>query len=131
MHPDTMRLLDKLIGIPLCFVNSLWLFLKKKNQIKFPPDLILFIGIAEIGALFVAYPAINYVRNHFPKSRVCFITSPEGKNALEMMDFLNKDIFIIRTKSIFLIIHDILRTILKFRRLSVSAIEASEGKLNV
>ena len=69
MHPDTMRLIDRWVGIPLCFFASLWPW--KKTQAGStsplstnipPPDTIVFIGIAEIGALVVAYPAIQESR---------------------------------------------------------------------
>ena len=101
MNPDTMRLIDRWVGIPLCFITS---FLPlKKNQGKFyskilatnnlPLDSIVFIGIAEIGALVIAYPAIKETRKQHPKSRICFITAPAGKQTLELMGFEKEDIF--------------------------------------
>ena len=67
MHPDTMRLIDRWVGIPLCFFASFWPWNKYRvdSSVPFktgtppPSDIIVFIGIAEIGALVVAYPAIE------------------------------------------------------------------------
>ena len=94
MHPDTMRLIDRWVGIPLCFFASLWPW--KKTQAGStsplstnipPPDTIVFIGIAEIGALMVAYPAFQEASRKYPKSRICFITAPAGLEALKLMGF--------------------------------------------
>ena len=32
MHPDTMRLIDRWAGIPLCFVTGLWSWIKIKRK---------------------------------------------------------------------------------------------------
>ena len=85
MHPDTMRLIDRWVGIPLCFFASFWPLKKAQADSNStlvtnipPPDTIVFILIAEIGALVVAYPAIKETRKQHPKSRICFITAPAG-----------------------------------------------------
>ena len=79
MHPDTMRLIDRWVGIPLCFFASLWPW--KKTQAGSisplstnipPPDTIVFICIAEIGALVVAYPAIQEARIKHPEQPSLF-----------------------------------------------------------
>ena len=61
-----MRLIDRWVGIPLCFFASFWPLKKAQADSNStlatnipPPDTIVFILIAEIGALVVAYPAIK------------------------------------------------------------------------
>ena len=107
MHPDTMRLIDRWVGIPLCFFASFWPLKKAQADsnstlaTNIPPtDTIVFIGIAEIGALVVAYPAIKETRKQHPKSRICFITAPAGLQTLELMGFEKEDIFLLETSSI-------------------------------
>ena len=53
MHPDTMRLIDRWVGIPLCFFVSFWPLKKAQSDSNStlalnipPPDTIVFIGIA-------------------------------------------------------------------------------------
>ena len=53
MHTDTMRLIDRWVGIPLCFFTSFWPLKKVQADsnstlaINTPlPDTIVFIGIA-------------------------------------------------------------------------------------
>ena len=101
MHPDTMRRIDRWVGIPLCAVASLllpWLAPHKPSN-STAPDTVVLICIAEIGALLVAHPAIVRARKLFPESRLCFITGPGGKGALEVMGFPDEDILILRTDS--------------------------------
>lgn len=123
MHPDTMRFIDRWTGIPLCFLTSLLLLKKNKTVAsKKVADTIVFIGIAEIGALVVAYPAIQEARKQNPNSRVCFITAPAGKQTLELMGFDEKDILLIRTSSIQNILGDIIKLRNAFKKVSVSAV---------
>ena len=123
MHPDTMRFIDRWVGIPLCFITSLLLWKKNKTgSSKKVTDTIVFIGIAEIGALVVAYPAVQEARKQHPKSRICFITAPTGKQTLELMGFDEKDILLIRTSSIQNILGDIVKIRNAFKRVSFSAV---------
>ena len=123
MHPDTMRFIDRWAGIPLCFFTSLLLWKNKKTSIGTEiTDTIVFIGIAEIGALVVAFPAIQEARKQNPNSRVCFITAPAGKQTLELMGFDEKDILLIRTSSIQNILGDIIKLRNAFKKVSVSAV---------
>jgi lipopolysaccharide heptosyltransferase II len=85
-------------------------------------DTIVFIGIAEIGALVVAYPAIQEARKQHPQSRICFITAPAGKQTLELMGFEEKDILLIRTSSIQNILGDIVKIRNVFKKVRVSAV---------
>ena len=118
MHPDTMRLIDRWIGIPLCFFASLWPWEKSQagSTPQFAtdqpsPETIVFICVAEIGALVVAFPAIQEARKKHPHSRVCFITAPAGFQTLEFMGFEEEDIYLLETSSV----QSLLKGLLKIR----------------
>jgi len=107
MHPDTMRLIDRWAGIPLCFVTGVWSRIKSALKTKSDNDtkkdsteIIVFIGLAEIGALVVAYPAIQEARKKYPNSRVCFITATAGLETLELMGFKQEEIFLMSMDSL-------------------------------
>ena len=123
MNPDTTRLIDRWAGIPLCFFTSLLIWKNKKTSIGAKSiDTIVFIGIAEIGALVVSYPAIQEARKKHPKSRICFITAPAGKQTLKLMGFDENDILLIRISSIRSIFGDIAKIRNTFKKESVSAV---------
>ena len=112
MTPNRMRIIDRWIGIPICaFASIMKKFLKKKSIQKnnIDPDIILFTCIAEIGALFVAYPALLKAKKNFPKSRILFLTGSGGVDALKIMGLHEEDILEIRTDSLYLLIKDCLR----------------------
>ena len=130
MHPDTMRLIDRWVGIPLCFFASFWPWNKSRvdSPVPFktgtppPSDIIVFIGIAEIGALVVAYPAIEEARKQFPKSRICFITAAAGVQTLELMGFEEEDILLLETDSIKSLLQGLLKIRTHFKEERVSAV---------
>ena len=130
MHPDTMRLIDRWAGIPLCFLASFWPWNKSQvdSSVQFktgtppPSDIIVFIGIAEIGALVVAYPAIEEARKQFPKSRICFITAAAGVQTLELMGFEEEDILLLETDSIKNLLQGLLKIRTHFKEERVSAV---------
>ena len=129
MHPDTMRLIDRWAGIPLCFVTGLWSSIKSSRSSKSEnytkqdsPEIIVFIGLAEIGALVVAYPAIKEAREQYPNSRVCFITAPAGAQTLELMGFELEDILLINTSSLPEIFFELIAIRKRFNHKRVSAI---------
>ena len=130
MHPITMRLIDRGVGKPLCFFASFWTWNKSRvdSSVPFktgtppPSDIIVFIGIAEIGALVVAYPAIEEARKQFPKSRICFITAAAGVQTLELMGFEEEDILLLETDSIKNLLQGLLKIRTHFKEERVSAV---------
>ena len=125
-----MRLIDRWVGIPLCFFASFWPWNKSRvdSSVPFktgtppPSDIIVFIGIAEIGALVVAYPAIEEARKQFPKSRICFITAAAGVQTLELMGFEEEDILLLETDSIKSLLQGLLKIRTHFKEERVSAV---------
>ena len=129
MHPDTMRLIDRWAGIPLCFITGVWSWIKSTRSPKSEnytkkdsSEIIVFIGLAEIGALVVAYPAIQEARKQYPNSRVCFITGPAGFQTLELMGFEKEDILLMSMSSLTGMFLDLIRIRKNFSGKRVSAI---------
>ena len=129
MHPDTMRLIDRWAGIPLCLLTSIFCFIKSALKTKSDnssnqdsPEIIVFLGLAEIGALVVAFPAIEQVRKKYPKSRVCFITAPAGLQTLKLMGFGPDEILLISTSSLSGMFVDLFKIRKNFSGKSVSAV---------
>ena len=123
-----MRLIDRWAGIPLCFVTGLWSLIRtirKSKSDNYPnqdsPEIIAFIGLAEIGALVVAYPAIQEARKQYPNSRVCFITGHPGLQTLELMGFEKEEILLISMSSFSGMFVDLIKIRKNFSGKSVSA----------
>ena len=124
-----MRLIDRWAGIPLCFVTGVWSWIKSARKSKSDnytkqdsPEIIVFIGLAEIGALVVAYPAIQEARKQYPNSRVCFITAPAGLQTLELMGFEQEEILLMSMSSLSGMFLDLIKIRKNFSGKSVSAV---------
>ncbi len=95
---DTMRKIDRWVGIPCCFVATIFLRLMRLARPRKdigPPKRILFIEMAEIGGLVVAYPALMHARRRFPDAELYFLTFSGGKGMLEIMGIIEDENHII------------------------------------
>lgn len=95
---DTMRKIDRWVGIPCCFVATIFsrlMRLARPRKDIGPPKRILFIEMAEIGGLVVAYPALMHARRRFPDAELYFLTFSGGKGMLEIMGIIKDENHII------------------------------------
>src|SRR5690348_9101324 len=84
VNADLMRRIDRWVGVPACFVLSAFRRLIGGTPLrsKDKPKRILFIGLAEIGAMVVAYPAVAYARRLFPDAELYFLSFDAGRPML-------------------------------------------------
>lgn len=89
MNPDIMRLIDRWLGVPLCWLATRWENLSRRFSRREPPAgpprRVCVIELAEIGGLVVAYPALAHLRRRFPEAEVYFLTFSGGKGILDIM----------------------------------------------
>ena len=124
MHPDLMRLVDRWLGIPCCFLTSLWLRISdiwRSRRSEDPPQRILFIGLAEIGALVIAHSAIQRARTLYPQAELYFLTFETGRDVLAMLGFDEAHCLILRPTSPIRLLRDTASLLLRFRRLGIDA----------
>lgn len=105
MHPDRMRAIDRRVGKPICAVVTMAmrlrrLFVREEDRAAAPPRTILFIALAEIGALVLTQPALRLARQRYPDARFVFLTFPGGVGMLELMGFARADILVIDPSSL-------------------------------
>ena len=65
MKLQTMRRVDYWIGIPLCFLATLWLRLAGARNGPEMPSRILFIELSEMGSTIIANPALEKAKRAF------------------------------------------------------------------
>ncbi|MCW5698951.1 MAG: glycosyltransferase family 9 protein [Rhodospirillales bacterium] len=115
-----MRFLDRCIGRPLCFVASAgvlasrW-FGSERNPTA-APRAILFIMLAEIGALVLTQPALRRARERFPGARLLFLTFPSGVEMLSLMGFAREQIFVIDPGTLATLLRSTLHVLGRLRR---------------
>lgn len=110
MNINTMRKVDKYIGIPLCFIMTgflkiLALFQRKKSvEIK----KILFIELSEMGSAIIADPAMRKAKKHF-LAELYFVIFKKNKASLDLLKTIpSENIFTLRDDNLFLFSYDVL-----------------------
>ena len=89
MNVDTLRLLDRFIGLPLCWIFTLtrWLARLTRPHKSLPrPHKILIIKLSEMGSTVLAYPALLELKKRCPGAELYFLVF---KNNAAIIDVLN------------------------------------------
>lgn len=120
MNPNLMRFLDKWIGIPICFILSIFnLFRKKKVIIN---RNVLFVELIEMGSTIMAYPAIKEIKKCYDPN-IFFLIFEENKKGVELLDVVPKEnIITIRTNSIINLIFDTFKFMYLCRKYKIDTI---------
>ncbi len=99
-----VRFIDMYVGIPLCFITSMWLSFWKflgfyRKHGKTQPKNILFISLAEMGIIVLSKPAIEKAKRLFPNSKLFFLVFKGNEHGLKALGLNN--IFSINPKNPF------------------------------
>jgi ADP-heptose:LPS heptosyltransferase len=92
VNPQLMRTIDFWVGIPLTFV--LTVARRILHVLGFAaspagaPRNILFVQLAEMGTMVVAYPALRKARQLFPDATLHFLCFTEIRASVEMLDII-------------------------------------------
>ncbi len=125
MKVDTMRKVDKWVGVPLCFLMSIpiWFFGlfrgRKKN-----PDLsrVLFIELSEMGSAILVDPAMRKLQKE-GSSELFFAIFEDNYKSLEILNTIPKDnIFRMRADGLFVLAIDVLRFMLWTRKKKIRTV---------
>jgi ADP-heptose:LPS heptosyltransferase len=106
MEPNTMRWIDFWVGIPLCFVLTTVYRLQrliglKRSRPDEKPRNVLFIQLAEMGTMVVAYPALRKIQELFPDAKLHFLCFAQTRSSVEMLELLDtNDILTIDNRSL-------------------------------
>ncbi|MBR9699248.1 glycosyltransferase family 9 protein [Candidatus Woesearchaeota archaeon] len=127
MKPDTMRRIDRWIGVPICFIFSIFtsiqrLFGFRKIKKGFKPRKMLFLELSEMGSTILAYPAMKKAKQLF-NAEIFFMIFKENDQSVKVLDIIpKKNIITIRSKSFFLLALDTLAALWKIRSLKIDTI---------
>ena len=90
-----MRAVDFWVGIPLTFLLTLVYRLQRLVGLAASPEgaprKILFIQLAEMGTMVVAYPALRKARELFPDATLHFLCFTEIRSSVEMLEIIPPD----------------------------------------
>jgi ADP-heptose:LPS heptosyltransferase len=108
MKVDTMRQIDYYIGVPLCFLGSIFQRLVRlliKNDIK-PPKKVLFIELSEMGSAILVDPAMRKLKKE-TGAELYFAIFKKNKPSLDLLGTIpNENIYTIREHNLFAFVID-------------------------
>lgn len=108
---DSMRKIDRWVGVPLCYLMSIWVWLKEKLTLvkKEKPDLskTLFIELSEMGSAILVDPAMRKLKIK-GKGELFFIIFERNARSLEILNTIDQNhIFKMRADSLIHLIIDV------------------------
>lgn len=124
MKIDTMRRVDKFVGIPLCLLVSLLIrfaemFLRRKTVL---PEQVLFIELSEMGSAILADPAMRKMQRT-RSAKIHFLIFKSNEASLRLLDTVPHDnVFTIRENSFWSLSVDSFRFLLWARRRRIDTV---------
>jgi len=94
MNVTSMQLVDRWVGVPLCFlltcVHTLGKWLRPPRPAP-PPRKILFMEISEMGSMVLAYPLFRKTMDLFPQAELYFLTFRQNRHAIDILDVVPEE----------------------------------------
>ncbi|NIO48975.1 MAG: hypothetical protein GTN73_06020 [Candidatus Aminicenantes bacterium] len=124
MNADLMRLIDRRLGIPICFalscVHGLRKIFSKPRFIK-NPQKFLFIELSEMGSILLAYSLLKKTKEFFPDAELYFLTFKENRCAVDILDIIpEKNVLTVSSNNFFSFLGTTISTLWKLRRRKIS-----------
>jgi ADP-heptose:LPS heptosyltransferase len=89
MQVDTLRFLDRYVGIFLCWIftlaRRLESFVGKKSSLP-SPHKVLIIKLSEMGSTVLAYPAVAELKKRRPEAELFFLVFRQNAAIIEVLD---------------------------------------------
>ena len=127
-----MRAIDYWVGIPLVFlltiVSRVLRVLGLAASPAGKPRNILFIQLAEMGTMVVAYPALKKTRELYPDATLHFLCFGQIRSSMEMLDIIpSANIITIDADSGLALVRDSLRFLWRARRRQIDTVINTEA----
>jgi ADP-heptose:LPS heptosyltransferase len=125
VNPDTLRKIDRWVGIPICFFLTIIYKLQSLVGFEDPhsehkPKNILFVELAEMGSTVLAYPAMRKAKTIYPDANLYFLVFHEIQASMDLIDLVPREnVFTIDHSSIYTVARDSLKFIRLSRRRAI------------
>jgi ADP-heptose:LPS heptosyltransferase len=119
---DTMRWVDRFLGIPLCWIATGWVFLSDFfSRRKVQTRRVLFIELSEMGSVILADPAIQFAKSK--DADVFFLIFSKNRGSLNLLETIPaQNIMTIDESSFLSLIKGTFQVLWKIRKLKIDAI---------
>ncbi|MGH8498199.1 MAG: glycosyltransferase family 9 protein [Methylococcales bacterium] len=123
MKIAVLRTIDRVAGIWICKILSLFSKIFPGKERSGPPEQILVILLSEMGSLVLAYPMFQRISERYPEASVSVLVFEKNKEMLEILGVVaEENILTVRDGTLRHFILDSLRALLKMRGLAVDVV---------
>ncbi len=126
MNVDFMRIVDKWIGIPLCFllsiIDAVCRPFRRKTE-KRRIEKILFVQLSEMGSTISANSALRKAHELFPNAELYYFIFSEMQEGIKLLDIIpEKNILAVSSRTLFGFLLGSLRLIRDVRKVKIDAV---------
>jgi ADP-heptose:LPS heptosyltransferase len=117
------RRVDRIAGTFICRILSLFSFLGKDPPESKTPQKVLAILLSEMGALVLAQPMFERVKEKYPQASLYALLFQQNKEVLDLLEVIPKqNILTVRNDTFFHLLLDSVRAIWQMRRIGVDTV---------
>ncbi len=128
MRLGTQRALDRVVGVALCRLLSLFRWRYREVPTGFLPRRIVVILLSEMGSLVLSKPLFDLLRKKYPGATICLLLFERNREALDCLDLVpGKDVLTIDDRSLRGFALSALRSLSRLRRMKIDT--AIDGEL--
>ena len=118
MKIETQRLIDRYVGTLICRIFSFYYRLFKKDSATAEPQKILIILLSEMGALVLAHPMFQCLKEKYPRADLHVMLFAKNREVVELLGVVPpQNVIPINDSSMVSFISDTLRGLSRLRRL--------------
>lgn len=126
MNVDSMRKIDRWVGMPLCFILSIiiWISAKIRFLKKKTPELsrVLFIELSEMGSAIIVDPAMRKLKRH-GGSELFFAIFEDNYKSLKILQTVpEKNVFKMRSSGLLVLAMDVIRFMVWSRKHKIKTV---------
>lgn len=123
MNVNTMRSVDRYIGVPLCWAAGLWLKLRRRPMAKPPEEwkTVLVMKFFGLGSVLLSTPFLSMLRRRAPQAKIIYLTFGANKELLTLLPQPDLKLTI-RSSSVRAFVSDTFRALHTLRRSALDVV---------
>jgi len=123
MNIETQRFIDRYVGTFLCSILSLYYRIVKKEVTAAAPRKILIILLSEMGALVLAYPMFQRLKEKYPRAELHVMLFAKNREVVELLGMVpSENMLTIDNRSMPSFTRDLFKTLAGMRRIKFDAV---------
>src|SRR5437764_195917 len=124
MNVRQLQVVDRWLGIPLCFALTLvhWATRRSRRPVSAPLRSVLFVKLAEQGSTVLAYPALRRATELVGRENVYFISFEDNRFILDLLGVIPEaNVITIKFRGLPSLLRSAVAALIRMRRLKLGA----------